>query len=305
MMPRYAPLIALLALTASGCVFKAPTRTARPELSVEPWQELTIRSEKSGHTYSYMFAKGPAEDSPSILLLHGGFFDRHMWLNTFELSTRFNVYALEWPDVSLFYTGHITDLGDIARDFLDALGIREIYVAGVSMGAFGAIDLVSRKQDLDVKALFVFSAVMFGITDEEVEKRMSVAKRGLGFAPDRLRRIVEWAVERSDFERAPGRLQMDDIYYTRPYPYYFQVFSMMRNQGATPQDTRRISCPVLLLSGTGDETMPIEVARLSPGVFKDAKMVEFEGYAHSMVFTHGPEMVEAMFAFLKKRGLMN
>jgi pimeloyl-ACP methyl ester carboxylesterase len=77
---------------------------------------------------------------------------------------------------------------------------------------------------------------------------------------------------------------------------------MMKNQGAQPQATSEIKCPTLLLHGTADETMPIDVARLSPGVFKDADLVEFENFKHSMVFSHGTELVEAMFDFLKKRG---
>ena len=51
--------------------------------------------------------------------------------------------------------------------------------------------------------------------------------------------------------------------------------------------------------------MPIDVARLSPSVFKNAELKEFEGYKHSMVFSHGPELVETMFGFLKKHDLTN
>ncbi len=294
----------MLLATGYGCIGKTPVRTARPTLNVTPWEARTVRSAASGHTYRYLFAAGPSEDAPAMLLLHGGIFDHHMWLNVAGLSKRFNVYALEWPDKSLFYTGHIEDYGEISADFLFALGITRVFVAGVSMGALAAIDLVSRKKELDVPALFVFSAVMLGITEEEVEERTAIGRRALGFAPDRLRSIIEWRVKRTEFDRAPGEIQMGDIYYTRPYPYYFQVFSMVVNQGGQRQDTMAIECPVLLLHGTDDETMPVHVARLSVPVFNDAKMVEFDGFGHAMVFSHGPEFVQAIYRFLRQRALL-
>ncbi len=302
---RFLSITAALVVSTllSSCIPKPPTRTERPQIDVAPWQELTVRSDRSGHTYRYLFAAGPSEGAPAMLLLHGGFFDQRMWLYTNRLSERFNVYALEWPNTSLYYSGHIEDYGEIAADFLDALSVIRAYVAGVSMGAFAAIDLVSRKTEIDFPAVFLFSAVMFGITEEEIEKRTAMAKRALAFAPDRLRRIAEWRVSKSNFNDAPGEIQQDDIFYTRPYPYYYQVFSMTVNQGAKRQDTMSIDCPVLILHGTADATMPIDVARLSASVFKDAEFREYEGYTHSMIFSHGSEFVDTIFDFLSRRDL--
>lgn len=294
----------LVSVSLAGCIPSKPTRTARPEAVREPWELRTVRSE-SGHEYRYLFAAGPSEDAPTMVLLPGGIFDNRIWLYTDGLAEHFNLYAPDWPDNSLYYTGHSTDYGEIVADFLDALGIDELYLAAVSMGTFAAIDLASRKKDAaDIKALVLASTVMFGITEEEVEERSKYGRLALKFSPERMRAVVEWQAERTEYDAAPGDVQQLDIFWVRPYVYYFQVFSMAKNQGDAKQDTMAIDCPVLLLHGTEDETMPVETARLNPTVFEDAEWVEFEGLKHSMVFSHGPQIAEAILTWLEKRDLM-
>jgi len=300
----------IVALVASGCLVGRPTRTTRPALGqTPPFEERTVRSSETGAEYRYLFAPGPSPAAPAILLLPGGIFDNRIWLYSGGLAERFNVYALDWPHDSPLYRGRMSDFGDVARDFLAALetaapdGSNMRFVAGVSMGTFAAIDLVSREPRIEIDALVLASTVMFAITPEEVEVRTGMAERALGFSPERLRAIIEWRVEGTEFDPAPGEVQQQQIFYVRPSSYYAQVFGASANQGDRPQDTQSIDCPVLFLAGTADETMRIDVARLSPTVFQDAELVEFEGYDHAMIFGHGPEMVEAMLAFFDRRNL--
>lgn len=300
----FSTVVLLGALLTAGCIGRHPTRTARPDLDTSPWKEMTTRSIDSGHEYRFLFLPGPSETSPAIILLHGGFFDQRMWLRTSELSEHFNVYAFEWPDNSLYYHGSIHDYGDLLADFLGTIEYTDLYLAGVSFGAYGAIDLISRHPDLDVSAFFLFSSVMFAVNEDEVDARTRIGRLALGMAPDRFRAFVEWNVERKDFDDVPGEIQQGDIFYARPYTYYYQLFSATLGQGAAPQDTDLVRCPVLVLQGTDDEIMPMEATRLTPDLFEDAEMVEFEGYDHAMVFAHGPKMVEAMVEFLKRRDLL-
>lgn len=300
------PVIATLLAAAilAGCIPRHPERTVRPEALSQPWEERIVRS-PSGHEYRYLFAPGPSADAPAMVLLPGGLFDNRIWLYTSGLAERFNLYALDWPTSSLFYTGHATDYGEIVADFLAALGIEELYLAAVSMGAYGAVDLASRKGDrFSVKALVLVSAVMFAVDEEEVDTRTGYGEFALGLSPERLRGMVEWQVGRRDYPEAPGVVQQLDIFWVRPYPYYFQIFSMALNQGDRPQDTRAIACPVLFLHGSEDDTMLIEVARKNPQVFAEAEWREFEGLEHSMIFGHGPMLAEAILEFLEERGVL-
>jgi pimeloyl-ACP methyl ester carboxylesterase len=240
-----------------------------------------------------------------LLLLPGSFYDNRIWLNVHDLSDRFHVLALDWPDNSLFYSGHVADYGEIVADFLRVLGVERLFVAAESMGVFAAVDFASRKRsEFEIAALVLINGVMFGIDEVEIETRAEMVDTALGLPPERLRAVVEWRVGGSEFDEAPGEVQGHDIFWIRPYPYYFQIFSMAANQGLDRQDTRAIDCPVLFLHGTDDELMLVEVARKNPQVFEDATWREFEGLGHSMVFSHGPELVEAIFAFVDEQGLL-
>jgi pimeloyl-ACP methyl ester carboxylesterase len=281
-------------------------KTERPSVVRAPFDEMAVRSD-SGHTYRYLNAPGPGANAPVMVLLPGGIFDSRVWLYAGDLAERFEVVVLDWPDNSLFYSGRVEDFGEVAGDFLQTLGLTRFHLAGVSMGAFAAIDLASRKADaFDVLSLTLASSAMFAITEEEVKGRTKMARKALGFAPEKLRGVVEWSAGRAEYDPAPGEVQQPDVFYARSYSYYHQVFGMALNQGDRPQDTGVIRCPVLFLHGTRDETFPVDVARLNPTVFggaKATKWVEIEGGRHSLVFSHGPRVAAEILAFLEEQGL--
>jgi pimeloyl-ACP methyl ester carboxylesterase len=283
----------------SACIPSHPTRTARPEVEISPWAERTVKSASSCASYRYLHLDGPAPGAPVVLLLPGGFYDARIFLNMRALAERFEVYALDWPDGCAFYTGHVGDYGEIAADFLAAVGVRSLYVGGVSMGTYAAIDLVSRKTELDVRGLVLFSTVMFAVNEDEISRRSRMGNAGLRLGPEKMRALVELGVRRAKYEKAPGAVQQDEIFWVRPYSYYFQLFNMVLNQGATRQATGEIRCPTLLVQGDNDEVMPVELARLSPTAFPSAKYVEIPGGAHSMIFSRGPELAKIVVDFFR------
>ena len=77
--------IALL-VSIGGCAAAKPTRTIRPVVSVQPWEEQTITSPSSAQQYRYLYAEGPTPGAPVLLMLPGGIFDHRIWLNAHELS---------------------------------------------------------------------------------------------------------------------------------------------------------------------------------------------------------------------------
>jgi pimeloyl-ACP methyl ester carboxylesterase len=286
-------------LLVAACVPSRPTRTARPEIPIAPWTERTVRSTQSCAEYRYLHLDGPAPGAPVLLLLPGGFYDARIFLNMSALGERFEVYALDWPDGCAMYTGHVEDYGEIAADFLRAVGVSDIYLGGVSMGTYAAIDLASRKKEIRVRALVLFSTVMFGIDEGEVARRERMGRAGLRLGPEKMRALVEVGVKRAKYEEAPGVPQRD-IFWVRPYSYYYQLFSMTLNQGATRQATRDIACPTLVVHGTEDEVMPLEWARLTTSVFPDAEYVEEEGGAHSMIYSRGPKLARTVLDFFAR-----
>ena len=286
-----------------GCIPRQPSRTERPEVPVAPWEERTARSE-SGHVYRYLYLEGPSGDAPALLLLPGGFFDNRIWLNASGLAEGFRVLALDWPDNSLLYGGRLEDYAAVVEDFLGAVGEREIHLGALSAGVYAALESAARQRGFEVRSLVLISAVMLGVSDEEVKRREKLVDVALGLSPARLGGLVEYGVARSDLEPADGPIQQDEIFWVRPYTYYYQLFRAIGSQGARRQATGGISCPVLVLQGTADETMPAELARRTADLFSDATYRELEGYDHAMVFGHGPEISSIMMEFYRDRGLL-
>jgi pimeloyl-ACP methyl ester carboxylesterase len=293
-----------LAILSWGCVPNQPTKTVRPQIELGQWQEKTVTSRTTGAHYQYQFIAGPSASAPSLLLLPGGFFDNRIWYYLGGLSKYFHIYALNWPDENPFHTGNLIDYSHIVEDFLQSVGVIELFISGVSAGSYAAIESTLKGKKIRVKALILFSSVMLSVTAKEIRTRTRTAKFALRLKPDKLRALIEHTITRATFDTAPGEIQQLDIFYVRPYSYYHQLFQTIKNQGHKKQATLDIPCPTLLLHGTDDESMPIDLARLSNGLFKNATFVEFKDYQHAMVFTHGPKFIPPIIRFLETWDLL-
>jgi peroxiredoxin len=65
-------------------------------------------------------------------------------------------------------------------------------------------------------------------------------------------------------------------------------------------DIPSIDVPTLILHGTADNILPIDVtARRFRQLVPDATYVEIEGAPHGLLWTHGAEVNEALLAFLR------
>ena len=292
--------ILLISAIMTGCFPDGATTVMRPSVDVSPWQELTVKSSDSGSTYNYMYLEGPSKDAPVLVLLHGGIFDNRIWMYTDKLGRKFNVYAPMYPDNSLFYTGHVEDWGRVVTDFVKTVDIKPDYMAAVSNGAYGAIEYLIQNPDNSVKGLALISTVMFSVSDEEIKKRTRMADFALGRSPGKLLGIVEKKAGSAEFSDAPGSVNQHDIFYVRPYPYFYEVFGVPKNQGRKKQNTMSIKIPVIVLHGTADKIMPIHAARLTTGVFPNAGFKQFEDKGHDMVFSDGPEIADALLSQFTK-----
>ncbi|GAC1384110.1 MAG: hypothetical protein NVSMB43_24640 [Pseudarthrobacter sp.] len=66
-------------------------------------------------------------------------------------------------------------------------------------------------------------------------------------------------------------------------------------------DIPKIDVPALIVHGTADNILPIDVAgRRFAKMLPSADYVEIEGAPHGMLWTHAAEVNEALLAFLKK-----
>ncbi len=298
----------LMALTAalalSGCALRGPAPAARPQVPLGSWVELEVRSPETGVSYRYLHHPGPSPTSAAMLLLPGGIFDNRIWLYSDDLAHHFALYALDWPDQSPLYDGRVEALGASAADFARSMDLGGFHLAGVSAGGFAAVDLASRFPELEPLSLTLISTLTFSITREEVRKRSRMGRLA-GRLPDPLLAgIIQRRALSTPYDPAPGEVQQPDIFWVRAASYYDQIFGISVAQGSRRQATEAVGVPVLVLHGTDDEIMPIDTARLTPGAYADATMIELPGYGHAMLFSHGPELAEHMLEHLASHALL-
>jgi pimeloyl-ACP methyl ester carboxylesterase len=64
-------------------------------------------------------------------------------------------------------------------------------------------------------------------------------------------------------------------------------------------DLKKIDVPVLIIHGTGNRLLPIEMtADRLPALIKDARLVRIEGGPHGITWTHRQEVNQAIAEFL-------
>ena len=288
-------LLALAALAITACIPNGATKTVRPDIDVSPWQEKTVQNKSSGNWYSYLYHEGPRPDAPVAILLHGGIFDNRIWLNFHKLAKRYAVFAPQYPDSSPLYHGQVEDWGKVVTDFVEAAAVTPSLMVGVSNGAYGAIEYLLQN-DHEAKGLVLISTAMLSSSDAEIKKRTRMGKLALRLSPARLQGLIESRASSSEYAPAPGKITQEDIFYVRPYPYYYHLFSVPVNQGSRKQDTHRIKIPVLVLHGETDEMMPLWTAEDTVASFDNATLKEFAGQGHDMTFSHGPALCDAILA---------
>lgn len=258
-----------------------------------------------------------AGQGPVLVLLH----KLRTQLDLFEkvvpdLADDFTVYALDLP-------GHgYSDIPDAKYDaaffadavegFLEALDLRNVMLAGVSIG--GAIPLiVAARANLRVTRVVAINS--YDYARGHGMARSSVLARLVVFAADipvlgetvmRLRNffimknVLEGGV--SDPSSIPPRL-LKEMYLSGNRKGHYRAFiSLLRNAGswqAATKDYDRIRIPVLFLWGDKDWAKPDERERdhrLVPG----AEMVTVEDAGHFMPLNRPAEVIRHLREFYRR-----
>jgi pimeloyl-ACP methyl ester carboxylesterase len=73
-----------------------------------------------------------------------------------------------------------------------------------------------------------------------------------------------------------------------------RIIEMWRDEAVADVDARQLGLPVLILHGTADAIVPIELSRTLVEFLPDAQLVEFDGVGHVPTMTRPDEVVAAI-----------
>jgi len=214
-----------------------------------------------------------------------------------RLADRFHVVVLDnrgmgWSTLS--GAGfRIHDLADDAARVLDAMGIPQANVFGISMGGMIAQELALRHPGR-VRAL-VLGATFGG------QRRSH--KPGLGVARDLLlvtlssrspRRMARLLVSDAFLARSADRFARWLGQLSRPQRAAArrQILAIARHEAEERLAHLRI--PTLILSGDRDRLVPVENSRRLARIIPRARLLEFPGAGHAFPFERPDETVRAV-----------
>ena len=230
-----------------------------------------------------------------------------------ELSKRFTVYAVDypghgWSDIprarsdASFFTAAI-------EDFLDKLDLRDVTLAGVSIGGVIPLMIAARRSARVTRVV--------SINPYDYDKGRGLARSSLfglvatwaALVPvlgETFMRLRSFPIMRpilqggvADADSIPPAL-MTELYETGDRPWHYRAFiSLMRNAEsweAAQKEYGRIGVPVLLIYGDRDWSRPAERERtraLIPG----ATMKTIAGGGHFLPLDRPRELTELIIGF--------
>jgi len=232
--------------------------------------------------------RGPRSAQRAILLIHGHPFDRTMWNPQLEsLEAAFRVVA---PDLrgygqsALPNGARVTTLDALARDclaLLDALGVRDVVVIGLSMGGQIALELF--RQDPTRVAALVLADTFAGLDSEEARQlRFTTADRlereGMApYAAEVLTKMITARNAARDPATATHVLRMMRL--TSPLGAAAALRGRAQRRDYTPL-LDEIAIPTLVIVGREDEYTPVALAEELHRAIRGSELAIIEDAGH-------------------------
>lgn len=256
--------------------------------------------ELGGHRIAYA-RKG---EGPALVLLHGWPMDNREWRRQFDaLSDEYTVVAWDAPGAGQSSdppeTFRLPDWADCLASFIEALGLGQSHVGGLSWGGGLALELYRRHPEV-VRTLILASAYAGwagSLPAEVVEQRLQLMLRNTKLPPD------QWApaLVGTSFSKSPPpdivREAVSIVSDLHPGAtrVAMQAFAEADLRDVLP----RIEVPTLLLCGEEDVRAPRSVWEALHSGIHGSKLVLIPGGGHVIDIEAGERLNIEVKAFLR------
>ncbi|MFE9921647.1 alpha/beta fold hydrolase [Streptomyces sp. NPDC005774] len=275
---------------------------------------ITVGNENSTPIELYYEDQGAGQP---VVLIHGYPLNGHSWERQARslLAAGYRVITYDrrgFGQSSKIGSGY--DYDTFAADLntvLETLDLREVVLVGFSMGTGELARYVSRYGHQRVaKLAFLASLEPFLLAgDDNPEGMPQVVFDGIEAAA-REDRYAWFTQFFSDFynleENLGSRISQEAVagswnvaISSAPVAAYAVVSSWIEDFRADVEAVRASGKPALILHGTADNILPIEVtARRFRKLLPDAEYLEIEGAPHGLLWTHADDVNAALRSFL-------
>ena len=222
-----------------------------------------------------------------VLFVHGFPFDRTMWRHQLATLSRVRRIAPDLRGVGGSGTPPTADGYSLARyaddlvAVLDALGVRQAVLCGLSMGGYVIFELL-RRHPGRVKAMI--------LADTKPQADSAEAKRGR----EELTQVAQREGQDAVIERLLPRLLAPVTQATQPevagqvremarrwsIPGIVGAVRAMRDRSDSTETLRQLRLPTLVLAGSEDQIAPPEVARAMAALVPGAQLYVVPAAGH-------------------------
>ena len=244
-------------------------------------------------------------EGPSVLFIHGYPMDRSIWAHPMAVLDGFRRIA---PDLRGMGQSDAPDLGysietyagDLAA-LLDALGVDEVVLCGLSMGGYIAFEFL-RRWRRRVRGLVLMDTRAEADTPEGKRARDSAAATAReGGASAIAESMVPKLVGPSTRTEEPEIVeQVRAMVAATPVPGIVGALGAMRDRPDSTADLADLDgLPTLILVGEEDEVIPPARARAMAEAIPGARLVVIPGAAHIPPLERPTATTHALLEFLR------
>ena len=242
-------------------------------------------------------------EGPPLVLLHGGLSDSREWRRQLAaLSNEFTVIAWDAPGCGQSSdppeTFRLPAYADCLAAFIDALGLEQPHVLGLSFGAGLALELY-RRHPIVPRTLALASAYAGwagSLPAEVVEERLQQIVREVDLPPDQW--IPRW-LPGLFTEAAPQEVIRDMVaIMSACHPAGVRAMARAFAEADLRDVLPRIQVPTLLLYGDADQRAPVQVAEDLHAKIPTSRLVILPGVGHQSNLEAAERFTAEVRAFL-------
>jgi 3-oxoadipate enol-lactonase / 4-carboxymuconolactone decarboxylase len=244
--------------------------------------------------------EGPAS-GPAVLLLHSLSANLHMWdPQAAALAKRYCVIRMDMRGHGLTTAPRRQDSGDysmamLARDafaLLDALGVRQAHVAGVSIGGRIALQMAAMHPDQVLSLIPCDTALEFQPASTWQERMDAVRKGGMAAVAEGT--MGRWVLDQS---LASSQALRRMILTTDPQGFLGCAAALRDSRAA---EVEGITCPTTVMVGEKDPSTPPDAAKAVQAAIPGAALHVIPEAAHIPNFEQEAAMTRTLLQHMEQ-----
>jgi len=251
-----------------------------------------------------LFYEDSGGDSDDVIVFSHGFFMNHAMFDPQVAALRDTWRCVAWDERGHGQTETSPDpftYWDSASDvlgLLDHLGVERAVLAGMSQGGFLSMRAALTAPDR-VRALVLIDTQPGAEDPEQLEgyDQLSAAWTAPGGPPPEVVATVAGLIlgpDVTDTERWMGPAA------ALPPDTMNQIYNTLSTRDDISDRMGELTMPALVIHGTADFAITIDIARAYVKDLPDAELVEIEGAAHAANLTHHEQVNPPLKAFLAR-----